>query len=283
MGCILVTGVTGNVGQEVVKKLEALHAPFLCAVRNVDKARQQLGDSHTYVKLDLLDPSTYDSALRGVDRLFLMYPPETSMEHFHGFIRRAQELGVQHVVYLSVKDVQYMPFVPHFKNEKFMRKLGIPYTFLRAGYFSQNLNMFLLDEIKRHDRIYVPAGKGKTSFIDVRDIAEVAAISLLEGGVHRNQSYVITGSEALDFYEVAALMTKVLKRDIHYANPTMKEFTAYMLQKGLEEPYVKLVAGIHLFTKLGLAKGIRKDFTRITKRSPIRLAQYIEDYQQVWK
>ena len=42
-------------------------------------------------------------------------------------------------------------------------------------------------------RIFVPAGKGKTSFVDARDIAEIAAIALSDIEKYKNKSYVITG------------------------------------------------------------------------------------------
>lgn len=217
-----------------------------------------------------------------MDRIFLNYPPQTPFPAFHGFIKRAKEKGVRHITYLSVKDVQFLPFVPHFKNEKCIRQSGIPFTFLRAGYFSQNLNMFLRDELVRDGRIYVPAGKGRTSFVDLRDIAEVAAAALTDADRHRNQTYVLTGEQALDFDEIADTMTRILNRKITYSNPSMKEFKSYMVRKGLEPQYVNVVAGLHLFTKLGLAKGIRSDVHRVLNRPPVPVDQYVEDHREFW-
>jgi len=175
-----------------------------------------------------------------------------------------------------------MPFIPHYKNEKKIKQIGIPYTFLRAGYFMQNLNMFLLNEIKENNRIFITAGKGKTSFTDIRDIAEVAARSLINKGKHMNKKYAITGEEALDFYQVAGLMSKILGRKINYSNPSGKEFTKYLLSKGLNEDYIQLVARIHFFTKIGLAKGITNEFEKITGNKPTTLQKFIEDYKQLW-
>jgi uncharacterized protein YbjT (DUF2867 family) len=241
------------------------------------------GDQYRYTTLDYNKAETYDIALDGVDRIFLNYPPETSFDDFHAFIHRAKEKGVRHITYLSVKDVQFLPFVPHHKNEKAIVREGIPFTFLRAGYFTQNLNMFLLDELLHNRRIYVPAGKGKASFIDLRDIGEVAAITLTEQEKHKNRKYVLTGSEALDFYQVAEIITHVLGRPIAYSNPSMKEFKAHMLGKGLEPKFVNLVSGLHMFTKLGLAKGIRPDIVQILGRAPISVKQYVEDERHYWE
>ncbi|WP_379126722.1 SDR family oxidoreductase [Paenibacillus sp. sgz500958] len=282
MGAILVTGFTGNTGREVAKRLSAKDAEMVCAVRDPKQATLQYGNTYSYVKLDYARSETFVPALQGIDRLFLMYPPETAFEGFHGFIRTAKQQGVRHIVYLSVKDAQYMPFIPHYKNEREIRRSGIPFTFLRAGYFMQNLNLFLLDELITNDRIYVPAGKGKTSFTDIRDIAEIAARSLTEGNKHYGKKYALTGSQALDFYEVAKKMTAALGRPIHYANPSLKEFKACMLAKGLDAKYINVVAGLHLVTKIGLAGGVTNAYNTLTGEQPTVIDAYLEDYKEMF-
>lgn len=282
MNRILVTGVTGNVGMEVAEALRDRNTPFVCGVRNLEKVRAKFGQAYDLIKLDFADRSTYKLALEEVDRIFLNYPPETSLDDFHAFIRYAQENGIRHMTYLSVKDVQYLPFVPHYKNESVIHKSGLSFTFLRAGYFTQNLNMFLLNEIAENDRIFVPAGKGKTSFVDLRDIGEVAAITLLDLESHRNKSYVLTGQETHNFFEVAAIMTEILGRTITYANPNLKTFKSYFLAKGMEAKYINIVGGLHTFTKFGMAKGIKPDLVRLLDRDPISVRQYVEDFQDVF-
>lgn len=168
------------------------------------------------------------------------------------------------------------------QDGKVDQKSKIPYTFVRAGYFMQNLSDFLCKEIKERHRIFVSAGNGKTSFVDTRDLAEVSALSLTEIAKHRNQIYVITGNEALDFYEVAALMTEVLGVKIEYTNPSIKEFKQYMTQSGVDAQFVNVVAGIHMPTKLGLAKGIKHDYMKVTGKNPTTIRQYIEDFKQDW-
>lgn len=160
---ILVTGFTGKVGHEVAKKLKTFQLPIQCAVRDVEKAKKRYGDEFDFVELDLSKPKSFEKALSGKDRVFLMYPPGKGIQ-FEQFVEAARRNHIQHIVYLSLKDVQYMPFVPHYKNEKTIKKSGIPYTFVRAGYFMQNLNDFLRTELRENHRIFVPAGKGKNQF-----------------------------------------------------------------------------------------------------------------------
>ncbi|AND41462.1 SDR family oxidoreductase [Cytobacillus oceanisediminis] len=283
MGRILITGITGNVGREVAAALKKRNVSMVCAVRNIEKAKKLFFNEYDFVSLDFSNRETFDKALEDIECIFLNYPPETPFDDFHAFIRRAKEKGVRHITYLSVKDVQFLPFVPHHKNEKAIVQAGISFTFLRAGYFTQNLNMFLLDELVKNDRIYVPCGKGKTSFVDLRDIGEVAAITLLNPDYHLNQKYVLTGNKALDFFEVAEIMTLFLERKIIYSNPSLNEFKKYMMKKGYEAKYVNLVGSLHFFTKLGMAKSVKSDLSQILGRHPITVEEYVNDYKEVWR
>ncbi|WP_430313787.1 SDR family oxidoreductase [Rossellomorea sp. NRS-1567] len=279
---ILVTGFNGKVGIEVAKKLKDRNVSMKCAVRNVEKAKNIYGEDYAFTTLDLSDTGTFDEALDQVDQVFLIYPPGDKLE-FQAFLEAMKKRGIQHIVYLSVKDVQYLPFIHHYKNEKMIKKLGIPYTFIRAGYFMQNLQDFLADEIKENRRIFIPAGKGKTSFVDTRDLAEIAIHAFQHPLEHTNKNHVITGDRAVDFYEVAEMMSAILGEKIQYSNPTVKEFKSYMVKKGEKEDFVNVVIGIHFPTKLGLAKGVTHEFKKITNTDSIRLERYIEDYQGNWQ
>ncbi|MDF2788609.1 MAG: NAD(P)-dependent oxidoreductase [Neobacillus sp.] len=278
---ILVTGFNGKIGYEVARIAKKKNLFIVCAVRNVEKAKEKYGDLYEFVCLDFSKPETFQRALIGVEKIFLMYPPGDNIQ-FSSFIAEAKGQAIQHIVYLSLKDVQFMPFVHHFKNEKLINKSKIPYTFLRAGYFMQNLNDFLQKEIKEQQRIFVPAGKGKTSFVDARDIAEMAVLSLSKTEQHRFQKYVITGNEALDFYEVAEIMSEVLNTDIQYSNPSVKEFKNFMITHGGNEEFINVVVGVHFPTKLGLAKGIKHDFEKVMNKKPTKIRKYIEDFKENW-
>lgn len=278
---ILVTGFNGKVGYEVTQKLMELQIQIKCAVRDVNKAMKKYGGEYEFVKFDFSSPDTFVEALNGVDKVFLIYPPGKDI-HFEEFIRAAKEKSVKHIVYLSLKDVQFLPFIHHFKNEKLIKKYDIPYTFLRAGYFMQNLKDFLYDEIKGNCRIFVPAGKGKTSFVDARDIAEVGVMAFLNPEKHKFKSYVITGEKAIDFFEVAKIMSEVIQKEISYSNPSVKEFKEYMVSKGSDSDFINVVVGVHIPTKLGLAKGVAKDFFDLTNKRPGSIRSYIEDYRTDW-
>lgn len=283
MMSILITGFNGNVGFAVGYALKNEKIPFYAGVQDPARIPENLKKGYTFRTLDYNEPATFSTALEGCNQLFLLYPPQVSLEAFQRFIHFLAFSKIQHIVYLSVKDVQFLPFIPHYKNEALIRKTGIPYTFIRAGYFMQNLNLFMRDEIQQNHQIFVPAGKGKSSFTDIRDIATIILDSLASPKPHQNQAYTITGEEAMDFYEVASLMTLLLEKPIHYTNPSIRTFKMHMYQKGLPEDYVNVVANLHIPTKLGLAGGMTSTFYDLIRKRPIRMEQYIRDYAHHWK
>ncbi|HEY9855421.1 MAG TPA: SDR family oxidoreductase [Stenomitos sp.] len=280
MGSILVTGATGNVGSEVLKRLVAAGAPVFAAVRQPSEEHRPYAE----VTFDFERPDTFDLALGGVDRLFLMRPPALADADrtFAPLIRAAQAAKVRHIVFLSLLGAEKNGMLPHRKIEDLIVASGIPYTFLRPGFFMQNLSTTHRAEIRDRDTLFVPAGKGATSFIDARDIAEVAAKTLTEPG-HEGQTYALTGAEALGYQEVARLLTEVLGRRITYANPSILRFVLTKRREGLPMPFVLVMAAIYGTCKLGLAGTLTPDVERLLGRPPRPMREFIQDHRAEWE
>ena len=222
MNPILVTGATGNVGAEIVRLLVEQGYPVKAAMRDVQGAEERFGegtDLIDYVSFNFGRPETYEAAFRGVKAMFLMRPPAVAdASKLNAAVDAAKVAGVQHVVFLSLQGVEKNPVVPHAKTEKYLKSSGLTYTFLRASFFMQNLDTTHRKDIAEYGEIFVPAGRGKTSFIDVRDIAAVAVKALTEEG-HENRAYELTGADALDYFQVADIFTEVLNQRGHLSQP----------------------------------------------------------------
>ncbi|MFY0562474.1 SDR family oxidoreductase [Archangium lansingense] len=277
---MLVTGATGNVGAPLVEHLVAGGAQVLVASREGTRAPA----GTRAVRFDFENPATHAPALERVEKVFLLRPPAISdvKRHLLPVVRAAKEAGVRHVVFLSLLGVEKNPRMPHAHVERFLLEAGVPYTFLRPSFFMQNLSTTHRDDIREHGEIFVPAGKGRTGFIDARDIAAVAARTLLEAG-HEGKAYDLTGAEALTYAEVAALFTEVLDRPIRYPEPGALRFAARWYRRKQPLAFIAVMTGIYTVCRLGLAGTVTPETQTLLGRAPISMRQFIQDHQACWR
>ncbi len=279
---ILVTGAPGNVGSEVVKELMG-KAEFRVGAYHVESAKQAFGDEIDCVRFDFLDPTTFAATFQGIEKMFLVRPPALSnvTRDIAPALNAAKAAGVRHIVFLSLQGVENNRVVPHHKIEQLIREMGFVYTFVRASFFMQNLSTTHRAEIRDHNEIAVPVGKAKTSFIDVRDIAAVAARALLENG-HENMCYTVTGSEALDYFQVAETLSTTLGRPIRYTHPSVLKFFRQQLATGSKLGYALVLSGLYTITRFGNAKEVTPVVQNILGRPPITFKQFVTDYRASW-
>lgn len=285
---ILITGATGNVGAETIHAVLAHPAAsyqVLAAVQNPAEDRDQVpGSVKTLVRLDFTNPRTFDPALEGIDRVLLVRPPQLAdvTRYFAPFVAAMQRAGIKQVVFLSLQGVENNPLTPHAKIEKLITDTNLPYTFLRPSFFMQNLSTTHRNEIVKRNEIFVPAGDGKTSFVDVRDIGAVAALTLTHKE-HLNKAYELTGSEALSYYEIADILSSVLGRTITYKDPSVFRFAwRKRLQENVPLGFVLIMITLYSVAKAGRAAGLTNEIQRLLGRPPITFRQFAEDYRDVW-
>ena len=266
--CILVTGATGNIGYYVVRELVKRKERVRVAVRNGDKERDTFAGLHVdFVQFDFQKPETFDPALDGVDKVFLIRPPQLAKpkKDMKPFIEKAQNKEIKQIVFVSLMGIEKNPIAPHRKIENMIRESGIAYTFLRPSFFMQNLNTTHREDIALRNELYMPVGKAKTSFIDTRDIASVAATCLSEEG-HLRKEYTLTGGEALSYNEVANILSNTLGRKIVYKNPGVFEFRKTMIKRGVKKDFVNIMTMLYVLTRLGTAEKITTEVKDILNR-----------------
>jgi len=281
---ILITGATGNVGREVVNNLQADGISCRVGVRNPANVDGEFGTGVEVCEFDFLDSATFTDAFDGIGSVFLVRPPRLANVNrdIVPAVRYAVEQDVQHIVFLSLQGVESATITPHYKIEQLIRSLDVDYTFLRAGFFMQNLTTTHIDEIRDEHIIAVPVGHAKTSFIDVRDIGAVGAKTLVDPS-HRNQAYTLTGSEALTYFQVAEILSDVLGYTIEYTNPNPISFFIRMLRKGYSISNALVVTALYSATRAGNAKEVTSDVADILGREPITFRQFAEDHQDCWR
>jgi uncharacterized protein YbjT (DUF2867 family) len=277
---ILVAGGTGHVGAAVVQELRKRKADIRLLVR---KEGTPTPAGVEVAIGDLLDPVSVQKAMEGVDKLYLLnavLPDELTQ----GLIAYdlAKKLKISHVVYHSVFRVEHFKDVPHFASklaiESALREFEVPFTILRPNYFSQN-DASLKDPLTKAGIYPVPLGDVGVSAVDVRDIAEAAAIVLTSGG-HNGKTYNLNGPEVVSGAKAASIWSKVLGKEIRYTGhnmdafeeqmrktaPSWSAFDIRMMFEGyLERGFVAEDGDVEKLTKLlGHAPRRYEDFARET-------------------
>ncbi|CAN7482281.1 NmrA/HSCARG family protein [Acidovorax sp. LjRoot66] len=219
---ILITGATGNVGRQVVNQLVNRGAELRALVR--DPARANLPAGVQTVQGDLLDVDALRRAFEGVSTLFLLnavVPDEFTQALLA--LNLAREAGIKRVVYLSVIHSDRYLNVPHFAGkfgvERMLEQMGFGATILRPAYFMDN-DHSIKDVVRNYGVYPMPIGSKGLAMVDVRDIAEVAAIELLR---RERASEPLTlarinlvGPDTLTGEAVAALWSAALGRPVAY-------------------------------------------------------------------
>jgi uncharacterized protein YbjT (DUF2867 family) len=279
---ILVTGASGNVGREVVSSLLTRGAAVRVAVLDTDDASKVSGETVEKVRFDFGAPETWGPALAGVERMFLMRPPAIAdvARYVNPVVDAAQAAGVQQIAFLSLLGVN--PRTPHWQVEQKLQASSVPYTLLQPSFFMQNLNTFYAAGIRERDEIYLPAGRGKTSFVDVRDIGAAAAVVLTQPG-HTGRAYELTGPEALDYTQVADIFTRVLGRQIRYARPTPAEYARRLREQGYADEFVQVQGMLYFPVRMGWGAKITPEVAQLLGRRPYAMAQYVADYADCWR
>lgn len=278
---ILVTGATGTVGRAVVTELLARGAAVRAAV--TDPARAELPAEVARTRLVFGDPATYRDALAGVDAVFLMRPPQIAdvARRIHPFVDAAVGAGVARIAFLSLQGVERNPVVPHARVEAKLREGPLGWTMLRPSFFMQNLSQQHRADIRDLGEIVVPAGRGRTSFVDARDVGAVAAV-VLSGAGHEGRAYELTGRDAFDYHHVASTLSCVLGRTIRYRAPSIPRYWRRRRALGDPLPYILVTTALYTAARLGLAAGTSDELERLLGRPPTPLARFAADHREVW-
>jgi uncharacterized protein YbjT (DUF2867 family) len=286
---LIVTGPNGNVGTELVEALVAAgNIPFRIAAHTPSKIRARYGDRAPAVAFDFGDRATWGPALAGGDTLFLLFPlphPRTAKTRMVPFVEAAAAAGIKHIVYVSVPGAERLKFVPHHQVEMALERSGVGWTVLQASYFAQNLTRAIsthLVDIALHDEIFIPGGRGRTSFLDSRDLAQAILNVVRDPQAHRARRYLVSGPELLDFHDVARIMTEELGRPIRYSDPSMIRFLWRLKRRGVGADTLFFMFMVYMLTRRGKNAVMSDALPKLLGRAPRTMRDYVRDYAAHW-
>jgi uncharacterized protein YbjT (DUF2867 family) len=284
---ILVIGGTGTVGSQVVRELLARKAVVKVLTRSEDKAKA-LPKGAEGVIGDLLDPGTVRSVFKGVDNVFMLLTVSTTETHEGLMAVNGMRMGgVKRIVYMSVHNLEQALHLPHFGSklpiETVLKTSGIPYTILRPNNFFQN-DYWFKDAMIRHNVYPQPLGDVGLSRVDVRDIAEAAAISLTTAG-HEAQTYNLVGSDVHTGKSTAEVWGRALGKTISYGGNDLHSWE----QQSLQFLPAWMVFDFRLMYSFFQDKGLKatpSDIERHTKllgHAPRNFKDFAMETARMWK
>jgi uncharacterized protein YbjT (DUF2867 family) len=280
----LVLGGTGTVGSQVVRELLARGAEVSVLTRDTKKP---LPPGAKAVAGDLLDPETIRRVFAGQDGVFLLNAVSATECHEGLMAVNGARMGrVKKVVYLSVQDVDKAPHLPHFGAklpvEAALKASGLAFTILRPNNFFQN-DTWYKDAMLAYDVYPQPFGDVGLSRVDVRDIAEAAAIALTTGAAD-GETINLVGSDVLTATATAATWGGVLGRKIAYGG---NDLDAWEKQSLAFLPAL-MVFDFRLMYAFFQEKGLKAapaDVTRLTAllgHPPRRFDEFAAETARAW-
>jgi uncharacterized protein YbjT (DUF2867 family) len=229
---VLVLGGTGTVGSNVARELASRGADVRVLTRDPAKAKGLPGGVQA-VRGDLLDPATVRSVFTGMDGVFLLNALSATEAH-EGLmaVNGARMAGVRRIVYLSVHGVEKSPHLPHFGSkiavETAIQASGISFTILRPNNFFQN-DLWSKDAMLGYGIYPQPFGDVGISRVDVRDIAEAAAIALIDGR-GAGETWNVVGPRPWTGRGTAEVWSRVLGKPVVYAGDDLDAWEKQAVQ-----------------------------------------------------
>ncbi|MDF9868615.1 uncharacterized protein YbjT (DUF2867 family) [Streptomyces pratensis] len=261
---ILVTGATGKTGRRVVEQLKDRGVSVRAASRSSD------------VRFDWSDRTTWEPALRGVSGMYLVAPELGSAQaadDIAAFACQAAAAGVRRAVLVSFPDTGAPGLEHAVAAERSLEQAGLEATVLRLRWFFQNFSEDFLHDAVLSGDVRLPAGDGAEAFVDVEDIAAVAATALTETG-HTGQVYELSGPQAMSFADAVAQIADATGRDIHYTPLSPEEYAAEQRAHGVPEEWVELTIDLYTQIRTGTLASVTDDVEKVLGRPPRNFAQY---------
>jgi NAD(P)H dehydrogenase (quinone) len=281
---IVVIGATGHLGRLTVEALLERGvdpAAVVATGRSVEKLAELAGRGVRVERLDFDDVPASVPWLAAGDVLLLVSGSEVGkrVPQHTAVVELAQRAGVSRIVYTSAPaadDTTLVLAPEHAATEQVIRAGGLPFTFLRNGWYTENY-LTAFDQAKATGVVVGNAGDGRVASAPRADYAEAAAVVLSTEG-HDGAVYELSGDVAWTLDDLAATFGDVLGREVTYQRLTPEQHRAALLEHGLPEEIAGLLVAIDDNIAEGLVAVTTGELTKLLGRPTVPLAETVSTW-----
>lgn len=282
---ILVTGASGTLGAAVLEEVRKTGKAFRAMYRGEEDARNSPAGVASAVA-DFASKESLRPALPGVKSLFLVCSPIPELIQLESnAIDACRESSVKHIVLNSALGAgDYSKSFPswHRTVEDKLKASGLGYTILRPNSFMQNILAYNAPSIRAQGAFYAAMGNARLSFLDVRDIAAVAAKALVSPSEHAGQTYELNGPEAVTYTEVAERISRVANRPVKFVDIPEAVQRKSMLDLGMPEWQVNALLELQQYYTNGQGGEVTDVLPQLLGRPPMKLDQFLAEFKDAF-
>jgi NAD(P)H dehydrogenase (quinone) len=264
---ILVTGASGKLGhlviQELLKSVPARNV--VAGARNLEKVEDLRALGVDVRRVDYEDPRTLDAALSGIDKLLLISSSEVGKRaaQHQAVVTAAKQAGVRLLAYTSILNADSTKMAlaaEHKATEEEIRASGLPFVFLRHGWYAENYTEQLAGMLER-GVLLGSAGDGRVAPATRADFAAADAAVLTTPG-HEGKVYELAGDTGATLAELAAEVSRVAGKPVVYQDLPADQYVGVLTGVGVPAAFAEVLADCDL----GLLRGALNDSTGDRRR-----------------
>jgi len=275
---IVITGATGKLGHEVVQQLltKVEGSQIVLAVRNVEKASDFASQGVEVRYADYDRPETLTSAFQGASKVLLISGNELgkrSAQHRNA-VEAVRASGAGLLVYTSILGADRAGIslaAEHLATEELIRASGIPFVFLRNGWYIENYTDNLGPALT-YGAISGSAGDGRIAAATRADYA-AAAVAVLVGEGHAGRVYELAGDHTFSMAELAAEVAHQVGKPVVYHNLTPAQYQALLVNVGLPLPVAEMLVDADVHIQQGELNSDSRDLHALIGRATTPLAE----------
>ncbi|MYM67945.1 NmrA family NAD(P)-binding protein [Pseudoduganella sp. FT55W] len=244
---IVVTAATGQLGRLVIANLlkTTPAAQIVAAVRDPAKAADLAAQGVQVRRADYTDPASLDAAFQGASKVLLISSNDLGkrVAQHRNAIDAAARAKVGLLAYTSVLHADRSTLGlagEHRETEEAVRASGVPFSFLRNGWYVENHTVSLGGAVA-HGALVGAAGEGRISAAARAEYAEAAAVVLSAAGPVE-QVYELAGDTGFTLAELAAEVSRQTGKTIPFHNLPQQEYRELLVNVGLPAALADLIA-----------------------------------------